>query len=134
MTEGAVIGAVGHGVNKYASLKSNSKALKQGKNVFPEKPDDFLPELPRSKVSATGQTINTSDRVRIRAEKHPIKPGETYNPRHHGTHYHVEYRIDTSKSWNNKRNVSKIYPNGYTPGGGTGFLPGETFPGSRPRR
>ena len=134
MTEGAVIGAVGHGVNKYASLKSNSKALKQGKNVFPENPDDLLPELPRSKVSATGQTINTSDRVRIRAEKHPIKPGETYNPRHHGTHYHVEYRIDTSKSWNNKRNVSKIYPNGYTPGGGTGFLPGETFPGSRPRR
>ena len=63
-----------------------------------------------------------------------IIPWDTYNPRHHGTHYHVEYRIDTNKSWNNKRNVHKIHLDGYTPGGGTGFLPGETFPSSRSRR
>ena len=33
--------------------------------------------------------------------------GETYNPRHHGVHYHVEYRNDPSLSWNNKNNVNK---------------------------
>ncbi|MHC1748051.1 MAG: hypothetical protein AB9856_06625 [Cellulosilyticaceae bacterium] len=47
-----------------------------------------------------------------------------YNPRHHGQHYHVEYKIDPSKSWNNKNNVQNAYPQGYTKGSGTGFLPG----------
>lgn len=97
-----------------------------------------MPEIPRTRVTkangTTSQIINTSDNLRIRAEKHPIKPGETYNPRHHGTHYHVEYRIDTRKSWNNSKNVRKIYPDGYTKGSGTGFLPGEAFPGRKPRR
>lgn len=118
--------------------KDSSKALTQAKNVFPNNPDDLLPEIPRNKVvksnGTTSQTIHTSDRMRIRAEKHPLEPGDIYNPRHHGTHYHVEYRIDVNKSWNNPRNVRKVHPNGYTPGGGTGFLPGETFPGTNSRR
>ncbi|WP_124065275.1 RHS repeat-associated core domain-containing protein [Clostridium sp. E02] len=99
---------------------------------FPENPDDLLPEIPRDKVTksngGTSQKIPTSDNVRIRAETHPLEPGETYNPRHHGQHYHVEYKIDPSKSWNNKNNVQKVYPPGYTSGSGTGFLPGEDFP------
>ena len=99
---------------------------------FPENPDDLLPEIPRDKVTksngGTSQKIPTSDNVRIRAETHPLEPGETYNPRHHGQHYHVEYKIDPSKSWNNKNNVQKVYPPGYTRGSGTGFLPGEDFP------
>lgn len=103
-----------------------------GKNVFPDNPDDFLPEITRDKVTkpngTTSQTIYPSDHIRIRAEEHPVLPGETYNPRHHGVHYHVEYRIDSSKSWNNKNNVSKVLPEGYTVGEGTGFLPGEAFP------
>ena len=78
----------------------------------------------------TSQTIYTSDKLRIRAEEHPLYEGETYNPRHHGVHYHVEYRNDPSLSWNNKNNVNKYYPDGYTPGSGTGFLPGEKYPGS----
>ena len=118
--------------------KLSSDALTQGKKVFPKNSDDLLPEIPRTRVTkangTTSQIINTSDNLRIRAEKHPIKPGETYNPRHHGTHYHVEYRIDTRKSWNNSKNVRKIYPDGYTKGSGTGFLPGEAFPGRKPRR
>lgn len=99
---------------------------------FPENPDDLLPEIPRDKVTksngGTSQKIPTSDNVRIRAETHPLEPGEIYNPRHHGQHYHVEYKIDPSKSWNNKNNVQKVYPPGYTRGSGTGFLPGEDFP------
>lgn len=91
------------------------------------------PEIARERVTKSNgtisQTINTSDHVRIRAEQHQLLPGETYNPRHHGVHYHVEYTIDASKSWNNKNNVIKFHPNGYTPGSGSGFLPGETFPG-----
>ena len=27
-------------------------------------------------------------------------------------------------------NINKYYPDGYTPGSGTGFLPGEKYPGS----
>lgn len=40
------------------------------------------------------------------------------------------YRNDPSLSWNNKNNVNKYYLDGYTPGSGTGFLPGEKYPGS----
>ena len=101
-------------------------------NVFPDNPDNLFPEIPRDKVTktngTTSQIIYLSDHVRIRAEQHPLLPGETYNPRHHGVHYHVECRNDTSRSWNNNNNVNKVHPNGYTPGAGTGFLPGETFP------
>lgn len=71
----------------------------------------------------------TSDNVRIRAEQHPLLEGETYNPRHHGVHYHVEYRIDSSISWNNRNNVIKVHPENYELGNGTGFLPGEKYPG-----
>ena len=102
------------------------------KNVFPENPDDLLPEIPRNKATkangTTSQTIQTSDNIRIRAEQHPLLPDETYNPRHHGVHYHVEYKVDPAKSWNNKNNVKKWYPEGYTPGAGSGFIPGEPFP------
>lgn len=91
-----------------------------------------MPEIYRDKVTkpngTVSQTIYTSDKVRIRAEQHPLLDGEVYNPRHHGVHYHVEYRIDTSKSWNNKGNVGKYHPQGYTKGDGTGFIPGEYFP------
>ncbi len=93
---------------------------------FPDNPDDLLADLPRD---AKGR-IYPSDKIRIRPEKHDLKPGETYAPRHHGQHYHVETRLDPSKSWNNKKNVIKIKPDGYKPGDGTGFLPGEGFPGS----
>ena len=120
---------------KETAEKAAEKGIKSGsnpKNVFPENPDDLLPEIPRNKATkangTTSQTIQTSDNIRIRAEQHPLLPGETYNPRHHGVHYHVEYKVDPTKSWNNKNNVKKWYPEGYTPGAGSGFIPGEPFP------
>ena len=142
---GVVIGEFLDGItaaiqNKLRSIFANydatmREALESGsnpKNVFPENPDDLLPEIPRNKATkangTTSQTIQTSDNIRIRAEQHPLLPGETYNPRHHGVHYHVEYKVDPTKSWNNKNNVRKWYPEGYTPGAGSGFIPGETFP------
>ncbi len=98
-----------------------------------DNPDNLLPEIQRGttyKANGTkSQTIYTSDNVRIRAEQHPLLEGETYNPRHHGTHYHVEYKLDASKSWNNKNNIVKVQPEGYEIGSGTGFIPGEEFPG-----
>lgn len=113
-----------------------SKVIGKGgsnhKNVFPENPDDLLPEIPRNKATkangTTSQTIQTSDNIRMRAEQHPLLPGETYNPRNHGVHYHVEYKVDPTKSWNNKNNIKKWHPEGYTPGAGSGFIPGEPFP------
>jgi len=92
--------------------------------TFPKNADDLLPNLPRNNK---GQII-TSDKVRIRPEQHPLKSGETYSPRHHGQHYHVEIRKDVNKSWNNKDNIIKIKPENYNHGEGTGFLPGEQFP------
>jgi RHS repeat-associated protein len=91
---------------------------------FPTNPDDLLPNLPRD---ANGRIL-TSNRVRIRPESHPIASGDVYNPRHHGQHYHVEYRLDPKISWKNRSNVVKVKPKGYKPGKGTGFLPGEEFP------
>jgi len=96
-----------------------------GKDLFPSNPNDLLLDLPRD---AKG-FIHPSDYVRIRPEQHPLNPGEVFAPRHHGQHYHVEIRLDPTKSWNNKNNVIKIQPPGYIPGHGTGFLPGELFPG-----
>ena len=142
---GVVIGEFLDGImaatqNKLRSIFANydatmREAIESGsnpKNVFPENPDDLLPEIPRNKATkangTTSQTIQTSDNIRIRAEQHPLLPGETYNPRHHGVHYHVEYKVDPTKSWNNKNNVKKWYPEGYTPGAGSGFIPGEPFP------
>lgn len=55
--------------------------------------------------------------------------GLIFNPRHHGLHYHIETRRNPSLSWNNSKNILKIKPKGYTPGSGTGFLPGKLFPG-----
>lgn len=131
-------GALGSGKNLKKGLErddwwnTNGKSGSNPKNVFPENPDDLLPEIPRNKATkangTTSQTIQTSDNIRIRAEQHPLLPGETYNPRHHGVHYHVEYKVDPTKSWNNKNNVKKWYPEGYTPGAGSGFIPGEPFP------
>ncbi len=63
-------------------------------------------------------TWNTPDGT-FRAERHSyeLQPGDTVNPRHHDYHVHV---YDSCGN--------KIYPPGYTPGGGTGWLPGEEIP------
>ena len=66
--------------------------------------------------------------TRIRPEQHGLQPGDVFNPRHHGLHYHVEVRPTPGTGWNNS-SVRKLLPPGYTPRGGTGFLPGEPFPG-----
>jgi RHS repeat-associated protein len=98
---------------------------KNEKFKFPENPDDLLPELPRDKKGR----IQTADNLRIRPEKHELEFGKSYNPRHHEQHYHVETRRDPFKSgWRNE-NKEVIKPPNYKPGMGTGFLPGENFPG-----
>jgi hypothetical protein len=66
-----------------------------------------------------------NERTRITMESHPLDPG--FNPRHHGPHFHVQIRPDADTGWNNPA-VIKVRPPGYTPGSGTGFLPGEGFP------
>ncbi|QPJ62212.1 MAG: hypothetical protein G3M70_10155 [Candidatus Nitronauta litoralis] len=131
IVQSTVMGATG-GVSlgaivKFAKGAKAAKAAKNNRNRFPENPDDLLPDLPRD---AKGR-IYPSDKVRIRPEKHPVKPGETYSPRHHGQHYHVETRTDPTKSWNNKNNTTKVKPPEYQRGEGTGFLPGEKFPGAQ---
>ena len=72
--------------------------------------------------------INPCENLRIRPEKHALQPGEIYNPRHHGQHYHVEM-LRKGGSWNNKNHIRTLEPNNYIHGEGTGFLPGEFFPG-----
>ncbi|MEM4725228.1 MAG: hypothetical protein QXP01_09470, partial [Candidatus Hadarchaeum sp.] len=72
--------------------------------------------------------------TRIRFESHPggLSPGDPrFNPRHHGPHYHVEIKPD-GMTWSAAKRrgvIIKLEPPGYTPGSGTGFVPGELFPG-----
>jgi hypothetical protein len=72
--------------------------------------------------------------TRIRYESHPdgLRPNDAgFNPRHHGEHYHVELK-PSNLSWNqaNKQGlITKAKPEDYVLGNGTGFLPGEAFPG-----
>lgn len=99
---------------------------KQNNWVFPKDPKDLLPNLPRDSKGY----IYAADNLRIRPEQHMIKPGEIYNPRHHGLHYHVETRRNPLFSWNSRKNRIKLKPEDYSPGSGTGFLPGEEFPGA----
>ncbi len=72
--------------------------------------------------------------TRIRFESHPggLKSSDVgFNPRHHGEHYHIELKPD-GVSWNNASKnglIIKVEPQGYKPGSGKGFLPGEKFPG-----
>jgi len=101
------------------------KDERKEKFVFPENPDDLLPELERD----TRGHIFPADNIRIRPEKHPLKHGEDVNPRHHDQHYHVDSRRNPKLSWGNKGNVQKTKPPGYMKGSSTGFLPGEVFPG-----
>lgn len=95
--------------------------------IFPENPDDLLPELERD---GKGR-IRPGENIQIRPEQHTMKPGEKYNPRHHGQHYHVESRRDPSKPWKKceGNDIEILKPPGYSPGSGTGFIPGEAFPG-----
>ena len=61
--------------------------------MFLKNPDDLFPELERDKKSF----LQAADNLKIRPEKHPLKPGETFNPRHHGQHYHIESKRDVEK-------------------------------------
>jgi len=110
-------------------------------STFPADPADMTAALgvqPKVGTTPDGTTRHTwspNQDTRIRHESHPHglcpnSPG--YNPRHHGEHYHVETK-PSGFSWNNAKNnglIVKSQPPGYTPGSGTGFLPGEAFPGS----
>lgn len=108
----------------------------QPPNHFPDDPNEMTRMLgvePRISTTPDGTPRykwQPSENVRIRYESHPhgLAPGDPgWNPRHHGPHYHVEFRAPGT-SWN--QGGQKAHPPGYTPGSGTGFLPGEAFPGS----
>ncbi len=107
------------------------------RTIFPATADEMTARLGVDPVKV-GTTPDATPRVtwepdpltRIRMESHPggLSPGDPgFNPRHHDTHYHVEHRPTDTTGWNNPA-VTKDHPPGYTPGSGTGFLPGERFP------
>ena len=137
---GIAVGTVlGYGVfkglkaieNKYDNVGIGSEKDQEKNNEdrrekfkFPENPDELLPDLPRDDKGR----IHPADNIRIRPEKHEMQLGETHNPRHHDQHYHVEKQRERGNGWG-KRNTEKIKPSDYQNGGGTGFLPGEIFPG-----
>ena len=121
-------------VGKWAALSSRAA----GEGVFPETADEMSSIL-GVEPSYVGETVEGTPRVRsepnqntrITLESHPegLKPGdEGFNPRHHGVHYHVQIRTGPHVGWNNPA-VFKVTRPGYTPWSGTGFLPGESFPG-----
>jgi hypothetical protein len=115
-----------YSVGEHGTLVHNNCAAGLGRqaNTFPDNPSELLSELPRD---ARGR-IYPNSLTRIRPEQHALLPAETFNPRHHGLHYHVEIRPTPNTGWNNPA-VKKVLPPGYMPGSGTGVLPGELFPG-----
>ena len=84
------------------------------------------PDVPRDRRGH----IQAADNLKIRPEKHPFNEGDTYNPNHHEQHYHVESQRDPNGRWDDKTNINLGKPPGYKNRSGTGFLPGETFPGA----
>ena len=98
---------------------------------FPDNPYDILPNV--TSVTTPRGNIKWEPNQFTRVQFHPgtaLQPGEIFIPRHHNPHFHVEIRINPLRGWNNSGNVTTIPPPGWTPGTGTGFLPGESFPGN----
>ncbi|MFG1606762.1 RHS repeat-associated core domain-containing protein [Actinoplanes sp. NPDC049265] len=136
------IGLAG-GVHPYGYVRnptawSDPYGLAPCKLTFPHTSDEMSRLLGQDPIK-TGLTPDGTPRVtwevnptkRIRMESHPdgLSPGDPgFNPRHHGVHFHVTIRLDTTLSWNNPGNVRKLHPPGWTPGSGSGFLPGELIP------
>ena len=115
---------------KSTSSNSGGGSKVANNNSFSSNPKDMLTDVP-SKMTPKGN-IKWEPNQYTRIQYHPernVKPNEIFNPRHHSSHYHVELRIDALKGWNAPNNLIKVTPPGYTVGSGTGFLPGELFPG-----
>lgn len=100
--------------------------------VWPKNPDNLNDQLnitpykdDISKKHGTRIVEWRSGVIRIRFEEHAKDPG-TYNPRHHGPHYHVWVR-QPGRGWRHSDN-EKVVPPGYQRGSGTGFIPGEKIP------
>lgn len=117
--------------NSQSSVQAGKQLiLNKGRNEvetwrFPNNPNELLKDLPRDRKGR----IYTSDNLRIRPEKHHLNQGDAYNPRHHGQHYHIETRRNSNLSWENYNNIEILKPSHYKPGEGTGFIPGEPYPG-----
>jgi hypothetical protein len=116
---------------KAGDFAPNSRSIGR----FPAEPDDLTKVLGVDpKVSTTQHGTRRylwepNSNTRIRFESHP--DAGTFNPRHHGEHYHIEIR-PRNVSWNQAKKkglITKVKPEDYIPGHGTGHLPGELFPG-----
>jgi RHS repeat-associated protein len=115
-----------------AEVESGDDPGNAGPQRFPKTPEEMDNVMGRPGVRSGNPsnktTWETPDGLkRYRYEEHPAEEGESFNARHHGPHFHVEERPSQSVGWSNQA-VTKLHPPGYTPGGGTGFLPGEHIP------
>jgi hypothetical protein len=139
VTAATGIVSVGSNVAKTLAFRGAAAVESAAENAalkFPGSPGEFskLLKVDPKKVGVTPDgtprvTWEPNSNTRIRFESHPdgLSPGSPgYNPRHHGPHYHIEVRPDGA-GWNQ---ATKLHPEGYTPGSGTGFLPGEKLPGT----
>jgi len=69
--------------------------------------------------------------TRIRFESHPGDSGP-HNPRHHGEHFHIEVKPHLL-SWGQAKkhkSITKVKPQNYKLGEGSGFTSGEKHPGT----
>jgi hypothetical protein len=103
---------------------------------FSQNPNDLSkiigvdPKVTSTQHGITRMVCEPNNNTRIGYESHPDDSG-TFNPRHHGEHYHIEIKPD-NLTWNQAKRqnaVQKVKPEDYKSGHGTGFLPGEKYPG-----
>jgi RHS repeat-associated protein len=118
--------------NKLDNTADTAKILNQTR--FPTDPNNLTKILgvePKFTTTLDGtlkMKWEPNANTRIRYESHPgdLMPDRSnFNPRHHSEHYHVETKA-SGTGWNQ---ATKAQPDNYTLGMGTGFLPGEKFPG-----
>jgi hypothetical protein len=128
---GGVLGGVGGWWAESRGATATAVAPPSARPVFPSTPEEFDAMMGFEGV----RSGNASNKVtwefaegnwRVRYEEHPLQPGEDFNPRHHGPHWHVDFR-PPGAGWGNPA-AGQIERPGYVPGSGHGFVPGEPLP------
>ncbi|WP_448110484.1 RHS repeat-associated core domain-containing protein [Pseudomonas lini] len=120
-----------------AKVSDGEPEVPSARTHFPSDPNELTevlgvePVVSKTQHETLRMVWEPNSNTRIRYESHP-GDGGTYNPRHHGAHYHIELKPNLL-SWGQakkKKVVTKVKPENYKLGHGSGLTPGEKHPGT----
>jgi len=119
-----------------AKVDEGGPEVPSARTHFPSDPHELTEALGVEPVISTTQhgtrrmLWEPNSNTRIRFESHPGDSGP-HNPRHHGEHFHIEVKPHLL-SWGQAKKhkaITKVKPQDYKLGGGSGFTSGEKHPG-----